>query len=69
MLSEDHRWYITDEKFDLSEDGFCGNCDEFYSDCSCFAYWIRHYKKEVNRNKSLKKEIEKLKKCKELNNE
>ncbi len=50
------------ERAELTEDGFCGICDEFYSDCECKGLFARLYKNEVEKNKKSKEELKKLKK-------
>ncbi len=62
-LNEDVAWKLEPEYHELSEDGFCPQCEDFYSDCFCEAFWIRLLVTERSR---VKKSLEKSKGVKKL---
>ncbi len=46
---------------DLSDDGFCPLCKEFYDVCECKGYFIRLYNQASRKINFLKQEIKELK--------
>jgi hypothetical protein len=56
-LQSDVEWKMKDERYQLSEDGFCNTCNEFHDECFCEAFWIRQYNSS---DTSLRKTIKDL---------
>lgn len=59
-VESDVEWYMFgNEKMRLSEDGFCSNCKDHYTDCFCIAFWVRkcaNLSKSARDNYSLNQE-------------